>query len=36
MSELMIQSVVESGKHYNFNIPLDADARIGKTWAEIH
>lgn len=36
LAELMVQSVVESGKHYNFNIPLDADARIGKTWAHVH
>ena len=36
LKEVMIQSVRESGLHYNFNIPLDADARIGQTWAEIH
>lgn len=32
----MIQSVVESGLYYNFNIPLDADARVGQDWSQIH
>ena len=32
----MIESVVNAGLYYNLNLPLDADARIGKTWAEIH
>lgn len=36
LKELMIESVVISGKHFNFNIPLDADARIGNNWAQIH
>jgi hypothetical protein len=36
LREVMIQSVVESGKFFSLNIPLDADARIGKSWAEIH
>lgn len=36
LRELMIQSVVQSGLHFNLNIPLDADARIGHSWAEIH
>ena len=36
LKELMIQSVVEAGKFFNFNIPLEADAKIGVSWAEIH
>jgi DNA polymerase I-like protein with 3'-5' exonuclease and polymerase domains len=36
LKEVMIQSVVEAGLHYNFNLPLAASAEIGKTWAEIH
>lgn len=36
MKELMIQSVVEAGKFFNFNCPLDADAKIGQSWAEVH
>jgi len=36
VKELMIQSVVEAGKILKFNCPLDADAKIGQTWAEIH
>lgn len=34
--ELLIQSVVEAGKFFKFNCPLDADARIGRNWSEIH
>lgn len=36
LKELMIQSVVQAGTHFKLNLPLDADARIGKSWAEIH
>ncbi len=36
LRELMIQSVVEAGLFYKFNIPLDADARVGKSWANVH
>ena len=36
LKQLMVQSVVEAGLFYNLNVPLDADARVGKSWAEIH
>lgn len=36
VAELLVQSIVEAGLHYKLNIPLDADAQIGKSWAEIH
>lgn len=36
LSELMIESVVQAGIYFNFNLPLDADAQAGKSWAEIH
>jgi DNA polymerase I-like protein with 3'-5' exonuclease and polymerase domains len=36
LKELMVSSVVEAGKFYNFNIPLDAEAKVGRTWAEVH
>lgn len=26
----------EAGKHFNFNIPIAADFRVGRTWAETH
>ena len=36
LKETMVQSVRESGLFYKFNLPLDADARIGSSWASIH
>jgi len=36
VAELLVRSIVEAGIYYNMNIPLDANAQIGKTWAEIH
>ncbi len=36
LKQIMIQSVVQAGDFYKLNCPLDADARIGKSWAEIH
>lgn len=35
-AELAEQSVVKSGIHYNMRVPLDAEAAIGKNWAETH
>ena len=25
-----------SGEHFNYNLPIDGDAKVGKTWAETH
>ena len=36
LKKIMIQSVVQAGDFYKLNCPLDADAHIGKSWAEIH
>jgi DNA polymerase I-like protein with 3'-5' exonuclease and polymerase domains len=36
LRDLMIESVVVAGKILALNLPLDADAKIGQTWAEIH
>jgi DNA polymerase I-like protein with 3'-5' exonuclease and polymerase domains len=36
LKELMIESVVVAGKMLDLNLPLDADAKIGDTWATIH
>ena len=34
--ELAEQSVVISGEHFNLNLPLAAEAKVGHTWAETH
>lgn len=36
LTKLMIDSVVKAGELLNFNIPLAAEAVIGKNWAETH
>lgn len=35
-AELAVLSIREAGKHFNLNIPLDAEAKIGSNWAETH
>lgn len=35
-AELAVRSIVEAGKHFNLNVPLDAEADIGINWAETH
>lgn len=35
-AELAVNSVVEAGKHFELNVPLAAEAKIGKNWAETH
>ena len=34
--QLAVQSVIDSGKYFNLNIPLDAEYKIGMNWAETH
>lgn len=31
-----VQSLIDAGKHFNLNIPLDGEAKIGNNWAETH
>lgn len=35
-SELARQSIITAGKLLNMNVPLDADIKVGRTWAETH
>ena len=35
-AKLAVQSVRDAGTLLNLNCPLDAQAQIGKTWAEVH
>lgn len=34
--ELALESFIEAGKFFNYNIPIEGDAKVGKTWAETH
>lgn len=36
IGKLAVQAIVESGKHFNFNCPLDGEYKIGNNWAETH
>jgi DNA polymerase-1 len=31
-----VRSIQDAGKYYNMNIPLDAEAKVGMSWAETH
>lgn len=35
-AELAVKSIVEAGKHFNLNVPLDGEAKIGNNWGETH
>lgn len=30
------QSIIKAGEYFNLNVPLDAESKIGLTWAEVH
>jgi hypothetical protein len=36
VGDLMTQSIVEAGKHFNLNIELTAGYILGKNWADCH
>ena len=33
---MAIRSIVQAGKYLKLNVPLDADGKIGRSWAETH
>ncbi len=35
-SALARQSIIEAGRFLNLKVPLDADVKVGRTWAETH
>jgi DNA polymerase I-like protein with 3'-5' exonuclease and polymerase domains len=35
-AEHAVKSIIQAGIHFNLNIPLDAEAKIGTNWAETH
>lgn len=34
--ELSLKAAIEAGKYFNYRAPIEADAKIGRTWAETH
>jgi DNA polymerase I-like protein with 3'-5' exonuclease and polymerase domains len=34
--EAAVESIIKAGEHFNMNIPLDAEAKVGISWAETH
>jgi DNA polymerase I-like protein with 3'-5' exonuclease and polymerase domains len=36
VGELVKQSIIQAGKHFKLNTPLDAEYRTGNNWAETH
>lgn len=35
-SKITVQAIRDAGEELNMNVPLDGEAKIGKTWAETH
>jgi DNA polymerase I-like protein with 3'-5' exonuclease and polymerase domains len=36
IGEAMCNAMMASGEHFNFNVPITGEYKIGKTWAETH
>lgn len=36
IKENILKSFVESGEHFNFLCPIEGDAKVGKTWFDVH
>jgi DNA polymerase-1 len=36
IGQMGVRSIVKAGEFLGFNVPLDADYDIGKSWAETH
>ena len=34
--DLAVKSIVDAGLHFNLNIPLDAEYKVGASWALTH
>lgn len=34
--EICLESFVEAGKFFNYNLPIEGDAKVGESWAETH
>ena len=36
VGQVLRQSIIDAGVYYKFKCPLDGEAKIGKTWRDIH
>ena len=36
LGEIQVQSIIDAGKHFNLNCPMDGEAKIGRNWLETH
>ena len=36
VGKIAVQSIKDAGTYFNFRCPLDAEYKIGKTWADTH
>lgn len=36
VKEIIVDSIKESGVYFGLNVPLDANGKIGSSWAEVH
>lgn len=36
VGKLAVDSIVQAGEHFNLRVPLGAEYRVGKSWAETH
>ena len=36
VGKLAVDSIVEAGEHFKLRVPLGAEYRVGKNWAETH
>jgi hypothetical protein len=36
LSSALTISALTAGEHYNLRIPIEAEAKVGQTWADVH
>ena len=36
IADMGVKAIIEAGKYLKLRVPLDAEAKIGNSWAEIH
>lgn len=36
IGKIVVQAIVDAGVHFNLNVPMDGEYKIGKTWKETH
>jgi DNA polymerase-1 len=36
LGEIQVQSIIDAGKFFKLNCPMDGEAKIGKSWLETH